>query len=233
MTRTDRTRIGTSERSLSLVVSLRDAFTADRPGGSPHVTLAGRPERFTRNRSGYHVLTDLPEDVSSVTVEIDPGDRYLPERRVLDDDDRSSRPLRADIDLLPSPAYRFPADATLVRGTVGEANDGRIETTFPDVELSVAGAAAGDETGGDSTDFVAMGRSDGDGEYVLFFRGLTADDVQAGYDNGHGSEPTRGRVVHVDGGKPVIRAVHRETTRETTASVAVKVGETTSLDIEF
>lgn len=232
MTRTERTLMGTTETTLSIAVRLRDAFTARPLARAPRVTLADRPERFVRNRSGYHVLTDLPDDVSSVTIVVDPGDRFLPERRVLDGSDLESRPAVLEIDLLPAPAYRFPADATLVRGTISEADDGQSDTPLSGVDVTVDTRTDGNGGANADTDFTARGRSDDDGEYVLFFRGLTGDDVRTGYEDAEDDE-CRGRVVHVDGEKPVLRAIHHETDSETTDPVGVEVGETTSHDIEF
>jgi hypothetical protein len=232
MTRTERTLVGTTETRLSIAVGLRDAFTARPLGRVSRVTLADRPERFVRNRSGYHVLTDLPDDVSAVTIVVDPGDRFLPERRILDGSDLESRPAVLEIDLLPAPAYRFPADATLLRGTVSEADDGQSDTPLSGVDVTVDTGTEGNGRGDADTEFTAVGRSDDDGEYVLFFRGLTGDDVRTGYEDAE-DDAGRGRVVHVDGEKPVIRAIHQATDRETTDPVGIEVGETTSHDIEF
>lgn len=241
MTRTERTRAGTSDRRLSVVVALRDAYTGGRPRGRPRVTLAERPERFTRNRSGYHVLTDLPGDVAAVTVEVDPGDRYLPERRVLDAASLGERPRVVEVDLLPSPAYPFPAGATLVRGAVGEADGDGLGTRLSGVELAVlvapAGdAGAGDDAGADDAGVLGRGRSTEGGEYVVFLRGLTADTVTDGYDDegdDAGGGGAGGRVVGVDGERPVVRAVDPDSGRETTVSVGVRPGTTASRDVAF
>lgn len=232
MTRTERTLMGTTETRLSIAVGLRDAFTARLPGRVPRVTLADRPEHFVRNRSGYHVLTDLPDDVSSVTIVVDPGDRFLPERRVLDGSDLESRPAVLEIDLLPAPAYRFPTDTTLVRGMVSEADDGRSDIPLSGVDVTVDTRTEGNERANADTGFTAVGRSDDDGEYVLFFRGLTGDDVRTGYEDAEDDEG-HGRVVHVHGERPVLRAIHQATGRETSDPVGVEVGETTSYNIEF
>lgn len=230
MTRTDRTLMGTIETRLSIAVRLRDVFTGRPLGRGPRVTLADRSERFVRNRSQYHVLTDLPDDVSSVTIVVDAGDRFLPERHILDGSNLESRPAVLEIDLLPAPAYRFPADATLVRGMISEADNGQSETRLSGVDVTVDTSTEGN--GDADTEFTAMGRSNDVGEYVLFFRGLTDYDVRTGYED---TEQDAGheRVVHVDGEKPVLRAIHEATDRERTDPVAVEVGETTSHNIEF
>jgi len=167
-----------------------------------------------------------------VTIVVDPGDRFLPERRVLDGSDLESRPVVLEIDLFPAPAYRFPSDATLVRGTVSEADDSQSDTPLSGVDLTVDTRTEDNGRDNADTGFTAVGRSDDDGEYVLFFRGLTGDDVRTGYEDAE-DEEGRGRVVHVDGEKPVLRAIHHATDRETTDPVGVEVSEITSHDIEF
>lgn len=229
MTRTERTKIGTIETRLSIAIKLQDAFTGGQPTGPLRVGLFDRSERFIRNRSGYYVLTDLPEEISPVAITVEPGDRYLLERCVLDQEQLESLPQVLTITLLPAPAYRFPADATLIRGMVGEARDDGTVTPLSDVELTV-------DTDGDASDddtaLSAMGRSNNDGEYVLFFRGVTADDVSVQDDDSESDSSGR-TVVRVNGETPTVRATHPETDRETTVQTAVEAGTTTALDITF
>lgn len=225
MTRTEYTKVGTIETRLSVAVRLRDAYTRKQLREVPRVYLVDRPEQFTRNRSGYYVLTDLPDDVTSVSIAIDPTNQYLPETHAVDESDLATPPHLLEIDLLPSPAYQFPANTTLLRGTVRETTAGQNADPVPNVDLTI-------DTEDTDHSFTAMGRSDSAGEYVLFIRGLSSDTVAPTYqDADEDAELTR--VVHVDGDLPVVRAVDRATGNETTASVAIEEGTTTSLDIEF
>lgn len=150
--------MGTVETSLSLAVDLRDGVAGGRPTGSPSVSLADRPEAFTRTPSGYDVLTDLPADVGEVTVVVDGGDAHLSERRTVDLDDDRSTP--ETIELLPSPAYPFGGGATVVRGIV-----------YDEREAPVAGATV------TIRDRDEVTRTTPAGEYALWIRSIGSDDV--------------------------------------------------------
>lgn len=235
MTRPDRNHL-TSERHLSVVVDLRDAYTGDRPLKNPRVTLADRPERFTQNLSGYFVLTDFPTDASLGAIEVETGDYYLPETRIIEEAALEDPPLVVEIALLPAPAYPFPADATLVRGTVSDPGDGESGTPLSGVELTVHAAGDGtDDDEDDETDAEAVlgrGRSTNGGEYVVYFDGLTPETVANHYAD-EGDDRRDGRVVHVNGERPVIRAFDAEMDRETSTEVAVTLGTVTTQDISF
>lgn len=230
MTRTDTFHAGTVETSLSLAVRLRDAYTGTRPRGSPTVRLLDRHEQFFRNRSGVFVLTDLPSEVSSLTIDVDGGTQYLPERRVVDATVLDQSPPLLDVELLPSPAYRFHADATLVRGHVGEAQDGEIIEPLPNVELTIE--TPSDDQGSESDGgLTAMGRSDAAGEYVLFIRGLSRDTVVP--TDGGSTTDARERVVQIGGERPTVRAVDPETDRQRRTKTDIVEGAVTSLNVHF
>lgn len=113
----------------SLVVALVDPLIAGgQPIGALGVRLRGRREQPVRNRSGYHVFTDLPP--GNYRVEIDPSqtDAYLGEVMpappalpvaVVDPPGRYPRgaPL-VTVRLRPRVTYPFAATASLARGMV-------------------------------------------------------------------------------------------------------------------
>lgn len=218
MIRPERTVLDETRTTLAVAVKLTDAFTDGRPRVPPRVRLAGRSEPFIRTPSGFAVLTDPPEGTSSVTLAVDGDPRYLPERRKVQIDPESS-PQVETIDLLPSPAYRFPAGTTLVRGSITANGD-------PVASVDV-GIVTDDVDAGDEPSFTAAGRSDVRGEYAMFVRGITDDDVRDGYDG------ENDRVVHVRGEKPIIRAHHSDTEQERRETVAMPEGATTRLDLDL
>ncbi|WP_331234136.1 hypothetical protein [Natronorarus salvus] len=224
MSQPERVELGTTRTTLSVAIGLEDAFTGRQPRG-PRVRLGDRPETFTRTPSGYYVLTDLPEDAAPITVSVDGTPDYLPEQFTIESPDLDSPPVIETIELVPSPAYRFPANATLVRGSITEGTDA---SPLSDVTLKIEGT---DDEGPDAPAFRARGRSDERGEYVLFITGITADDVIESYDDENGESD--GRVVHVAEEKPTVRAVHPDTGQVIEESIAVPVGGTTRLDLAF
>lgn len=150
--------MGTVETSLAVAVDLRDGVAGGRPTGSPSVSLADRPETFTRTPSGYHVLSDLPADVGEVTVVVDDCDAHLTERRTVDLDGDRSTP--ETVELLPSPAYPFGSGATVVRGFVSD------ESGAP-----IAGATVTIQERDERT------RTNTAGEYAVGIRSIESDDV--------------------------------------------------------
>lgn len=259
-------RVDVGTVRLSLAVRLRDAFGGGRPRGSPRLSLVGRPEQFVETPSGYHVLTGLPGDASTVTVAVDPGDQYLPERREEDVVGSGSTgddavPAAVGVDLLAAPAYRFPADATLVRGftrtkagSEGDESGADAWERVPDVDLVVR-----DERPGEEDVVLARGRSDADGEFVLPFTGVREYLTDRGAENGNkdtgppdGNEgkgkgqgegnggpgeddeedgQVEGTFVEVDGGDPVIEA--STDGLEGSVAVAVEEGETAVANVEL
>ena len=228
MSQPERSELGTAETILSVAIELTDAFTGRQPRG-PHVRLSDRPETFTRTPSGYFVLTDLPEDAAPITVTVDGSRDYLPEQFRIEAAELDSSPVIETIELVPSPAYRFPASTTLVRGSITEGSDPGV--ALSDATVTIEGT---DVEGPDVPPFRAGGRSDERGEYVLFITGITADDVVVSYENGTGEDGEPGaRFVHVGEEKPTVRAVHPDTGEEIDESIAVPVGRTTRLDLGF
>lgn len=210
------TRLGGFATTVSLVVDLVDGFTGRGPLGDPRVALEGSDATPIRNPSGYRVFTGLP--AGPVTVVVDGGERYLDERRTgvgaidlsdpgtdVDPSDPSTLPL-VRIELAPSPAYRFPAGSTRVRGSVSD----------PDGD-PVAGADLSVRDHGAST------RTDANGEFVLFFADVTGADVRTAGDR---------TLITVDGGDPTIDVDHPGL-GTTSATVAVEEGTLTVHDIGY
>ena len=235
---------------LSAAIRLRDPLTGDRPRGSPSVELVNRPAPVVETPSGYHVVTNLPKSVSTVTVAIDPGDQYLSMTRevdVADPDATAGDDLSTDIELLPAPAYRFPSEATLVRGsTTAQTEDGEKER-LGSVDVTVRD---GEDT------VVARGRSDDRGDFVLPFvdvleyfekREITSSDGQlkeegssggqgppgSGNPNGtHGRDHSRtGTVITIEGDDPTIRTEKAGTDLVGTHTLVVEEGKTTVANI--
>lgn len=177
--RIDFVKAGNRTTKLTLAVRLVDAFTGSRPGAGVEVSAAGVDTTPVENPSGYHLFLDLPDD--PITVVVDGGNRYLPHTETIDP--TSHDPPAVDIDLLPSPAYRFPPGATLLRGVVLGADD-----------APVADATASIEHTNKET------VTDEHGEFVLFFSKVTADDVERVSDGR--------RLIRVDDEDPVLEVSH-------------------------
>lgn len=215
-----------TETTASIVIELIDSVTDAPPRDPPRVRLRGRPETFTRTPSGYFVVNDLPEAAAPVTVTVDDSPQYLSDRHVFSADDLDSVPAVERIDLLPAPGYSFHAGATLVRGSITTGDDPEAPLAAIDVTIDT------DDLDDDHTPtFTATGRSDARGEYVLFVRGITGEDVLEEYPDGSGTDADR--VVHVDGAKPRVRAVRPDTGAERREEVAIPEGRTARLDLTY
>lgn len=158
MTGNEKTLLGSFGTELAVAIELRDADRGDKPLGSTSVSLPDRRETTTLTPSGYHVLTDLPDDVEEVTVVVEAAN-YLTERRTIDlsEIDRSTA---RTIDLDPSPAYPFASGLTVVRGFV--TDDGPL-----------AGAVVTLQGRSETT------RTSDDGEFALPVRSVDDGDVNS------------------------------------------------------
>lgn len=215
--------LGSVSTTLSLAVQLVDRYTGRLPRGDPKVRVEEREVDPVRNPSGYHVFLDL--DPGPVTVVVDGGQQYVDERITgvqaidptdpatsVDPSDPDTLPLER-IALAPAPPYRFPATATLVRGTVVDPAGNRL----PGATVSVA-----------NTD--RNTRTDANGEFVLFFDPVTGEDVTAGDD---------GPVVQVNDAPPVVTVTHpdqgttSETLEDSDGDSLVREGALTVHDVEY
>lgn len=103
---------------VSLVVALEDDLTKGQASGHPTVRVEDEAPATT-TPSGYHVWFGLPERV--VTLEVEGNGIYEDMSELLDLSERSvDDPFVCS--LVPTPAYRFPAWVTLVRGRLVDAD---------------------------------------------------------------------------------------------------------------
>lgn len=178
-TRTDLVKIGEQTTRLTLAVKLTDTFTQGRPTTDLRVSADGIDVTPVENPSRYHLFLDLPDD--PITVAVDGSDRYLDVKETLDP--TTLDPPAVNLEVPPSPAYRFPPSATLLRGVVLDAADDPVE----DATVSIR------HTDRETT-------TNEDGEFVLFFTNITADDVVRTNDGR--------QLVKVDGDDPELAASH-------------------------
>ncbi|MTI85729.1 MAG: hypothetical protein FH756_18000 [Firmicutes bacterium] len=100
----------------SLVVCLRDAFAGGTSlQGSVNILLKDYLRRPLRKAGGYYVFTGLHKNLNEIVIS---SEKYLDERVTVDLRDLDPQNPVVNITLLPSPAYPFPAGATLIYGTV-------------------------------------------------------------------------------------------------------------------
>ncbi len=167
-----RVKISAFETSLAVAIDLRDGVAGGRPKGAPSVTLANRPETFKRTPGGYHVLTDVSENVGEVTIVVDGGSAHLDERRAVDLG-AIDRATPETVELPPSPAYPFSSGTTLVRGIVTDASDAPVA----DAPVTIQGRS-------EST------RTSQAGEYALPIRSIESAHVNNGALRVCGGTPT-------------------------------------------
>lgn len=191
---------------LTLAVALEDTYADAPPRGQPSVAVANADVDVLRTPGGYHVLVDLPPEPPTLDVVVE-SERYLREERTVDRSDLDpDRPL-VTIELVPGPAYPFGGGATLVRGTVEEA------------DVPVAGATVSYRQGS------AVTWTDADGEYALPLTGFDPSDVD--------TDDEGTRFLEPGGLTPTIEAAHPDDGRTTELDVPIPVGGTASAHLDF
>jgi hypothetical protein len=169
---------------LSLAVSVIDGFTGKQANAPLRVYLKElRRARLLRSQSGLFCFEELRAGNYTLVVEPDPTTAdwfYLKPRPNEGWTEKFERPITLPlpdplspletVTLSPKSSYPFPANSTLVRGTVtrGAANvsvaGAVISTTYSQVNPN--------DVGGPPVVVAIETQSDRDGEYVLFFQKL-------------------------------------------------------------
>jgi len=141
---------------LSLVISLVDEFTAKQPIGEIRVFIKDRDIKSIKNRSGYYFFSNLSDGQYKVCVKSE----YYKEvtEEVTLPLSEPQNPL--EIILKSMPSYPFPHRATLIRGMVQDSNGNSLSGANVEV--------IGKEICNESTS---------DGEFVLYFRALTEEEI--------------------------------------------------------
>lgn len=217
---------------LALVIEVTDSVTGRPPTGGFSIELVDRPEGIVRTRSGYYVVTDLPDEITAVTVAVEPNGPYLPETcecDVVDLEEDDTEEMVSDIELLPAPAYRFPSHSTLVRGSTRVA-EGEETPRIGDVVLEVL----------DDDEVVAETRSSPDGEFILPFvnvepylddRGDSSSDTPGNGPPNDNASTDEDMFVTIGSADPTILASKPNTDLEAAYTVVIKEGQTIVADI--
>ena len=208
--------VDTGTISPSLIIRPVDTVTGDRPRGRVSLRLRNRPERVVETPSGHFVATGIDPSESPVSIETATNDWYLDETMEVAILDPSDEIEAVDIPLLPSRAYPFDTDTTLVRGTTTIA--ATVDPSNPDLtpgeaigEVSLRVVEEIDDSDKDDV-VLAQGRSDRDGEFALPF--VKVKDYLV--------ERSDGSYIEVDGGDPKIEATHKGENLETSLNLPVK-----------
>jgi hypothetical protein len=154
------------ETTLAFALRLNDGFTGCAPVGRIDLKLDNVRVNVPRNRSGYWLFLDLPlsrSDGSAASYRLEvAAEFYFPLVQP------SIRPRELDrlfpvvtADLMPLPAYPFAPGNTLLRGMVQDL-----------VGQPIAGATV------EIRQSTVRGQTTAKGEFVLFFRRMTPDDVE-------------------------------------------------------
>jgi hypothetical protein len=150
---------------LSLAVSLVDDYTGKQPIGGVKVFLKEKEEdlkekeiKSVKNRSGYYLFLDLPEEEYRVQVE---AEHYFEEDIPVKLSDLDPLNPVVQIKLKPRPSYPFPSGTTLIRGMVSDTD-----------KNPVAGAKV------EVPEKNVINITTEKGEFVLYFKGLTDDNIK-------------------------------------------------------
>lgn len=138
---------------LGLALSLTDDFTGKQPIGGLAVSLDGK--QALRNPSGYYLFLNMQAGAHQLKIETD---FYFDQETDLNLELPS--PWLTALTLKPGPAYPFAANVTLVRGVVYNAGGDPVSGATASIQ--------GRDIEGMTTE---------QGEFVLYFKGLTASDI--------------------------------------------------------
>lgn len=199
--RVDFVKVGTTTTRLTLAVELIDTFTGKQPGEELPVSAADVDTMPVTNLSGFHLFLDLPND--PLTIVVDGGDRYLDLEETIDPTEHD--PPAVQLNVMPSPGYRFPPGATLLRGFVVDNSDDPIEGATVSIR----------DTGGETV-------TDENGEFVLFIKSITPTDIHR-TDDGI-------RLIRINGDNPEIHVAHSNH-ENTTTHPPLEEGSTTRHDV--
>jgi hypothetical protein len=145
---------------VSLAVQVTDAFAPrERSVGEIAVTVRGQPWAPVLSPSGYRVFLDLPAGPAAVDVR---GRFYLDESQAVSLPLANPRNPLLTVTLTPRWFYPFPEGTTLVQGRVLDPDGAALGGA--QVELTGAGRQT---------------RTSEDGRFVLYFTGLTEEEVTA------------------------------------------------------
>lgn len=142
---------------LSLAVLLIDDYTGQRPTGRVKVYLEGLEWENAGNRSGYYLFPDLPGSRYRVRVE---AEYYFDESAPVNLPDLDSKNPVLQIKLKPKPSYPFPPGSTLIRGMVRDIGENAVHGAVVNVLEKNVNNITNEK-----------------GEFVLYFKGLTEEDI--------------------------------------------------------
>jgi hypothetical protein len=193
----------TNSVRLSMAIYLQDAFSKIEPIGLVNVSMRGSSKKPIKNASFYYLFLNLPDGDYTFDIK---SDYYFDETYTYTVTQIFRDPL--SISLLPKPSYPFPPGETLVRGVLMDPDNP--ENPMPNAELSWK-------------DGKVLSRTTELGEFVIYFGGLTEDDIK--------EDPITGKkfVVGDVGTTLNIKVIYNGATSILTIS-DVEFGKTNSLN---
>lgn len=166
-------------RDLRLVVSLIDRFTGRTPIGDIRLSVYDQTIKVSKNLSGDYLFSNVPGNMVYIRVE---SDYYFDVEREIKISELDPKHPVETIVLQTKPCYPFPGGTTLIRGMVRDMEDNPV----PGAHVKVVGKKVDNKT----TE---------KGEFVLYFKGLTDDDIIDG-------KYVKGKVAD----NIILKAVHEE-----------------------
>jgi hypothetical protein len=140
---------------LTFAIWLTDEFTQQGPVGIVQMKMKGGSRTAVRNLSGYFLFTDLTPGSYDVLIE---SELYFPAEQTIDSTALNPQHPVTEIVLKPNPQYPFNGSAALLRGVVTNGNP------VQGAKVSVTGKTMTTVT-------------DGQGEFVLFFKGTKQEAI--------------------------------------------------------
>ncbi len=142
---------------LGAALSVIDRFSETEPTGEVTLFLNGMLIEPSKNLSGYYLFFDLPGDTAVIRVI---SEYYYPGVKTVTPADLDPLNPLIEIFLIPRVSYPFPPGATLIRGGVVDGAGSPV----PDAVVRQKGRDVATKT-------------DGNGEFVLFFTHLSPGDT--------------------------------------------------------
>ncbi len=167
--------------TLSLAVSLLDDYTDKQPLGRLNVFLEGNGMNLKsiRNLSNYYLFLDLFDSAGDYRIRVEAEYYFALDEPVTLPLENPMEPV-VQLRLIPKPCYPFSSGVTLIRGMVRDTGG----NPAPGAQVKVVGKEVHNKT----TD---------NGEFVLYFKGLTADHlIQNRFVKGNADDTIYLKAVH-------------------------------------
>jgi hypothetical protein len=192
----------TRKSVLSLAVYLIDEYSGGPAAGNVGVSLKELDKRPIKNPSGYFLFLDIEE--GRYTIQANGGEFYFDIEKTVTLQELKSTVV--DITFKPTPSYKFPGRATLIRGVVMDKSGNGIAGAKVKVRRT------------EITTYTTK-----KGEFAVYFKGLKKGEVKT---------KDGKKLLRIKGKKAGLE-IKPKGYKKKTRTLEVEEGQTTSISITY